>query len=181
MLGLTSMAACSDDDPFRPVATTPNVVTGLGLAALSTGVLAPTAIDFINLRAVRPTLDGAGTVNFQLALDLEADGRVRLLPVLSMLSPPTGSTSVGLVRTDATFEALARAPTSGFVTDSAVTAAVGETWVVRLSAGLCAFGDPFYAKFVVDGVNPATRRLAVRFLLNRNCGYRDLTEGLPRN
>ncbi len=175
------MAACSDDDPFRPEATTPNVVTGLGVAALSTGAIAPTAIDFLNLRAVRPSLDGSGAVNFQLALDLDAQGQVRLLPVLAMLSPPTGSASVGLLRTDTEFDALARAPTGGFVTDSAVTAAVGETWVVRLTAGLCVYGDPLYAKFVVDGVNQTTRRLAVRFLINRNCGYRDLTEGLPRN
>jgi hypothetical protein len=30
-------------------------------------------------------------------------------------------------------------------------------------------------------VNPVTLRLTVRVLINRNCGYRDLTVGLPRN
>lgn len=163
------------------MATTPNVVTGTELAALSTGTAAPTALDFINLRAVRPIIDGTGGVNFQLALDLDAQNRVRLLPVLAMLNPPTASASVGLLRTTGTFEQLSRAPTGGFIADSSVTAAVGETFVVRVNVGVCAFGDPFYGKLVVDEVNPATRRLFVRYLINRNCGYRDLVEGLPRN
>ncbi len=178
---LAAVAGCSDDDPFRPVATTPNVVTGLGLASLSTGTLAPTALDFINLRAVRPLVDPTGSANFQLALDIAGLGQVRLLPVLRMVNPPSGSASVGLQRVDVEFETLGRAPSGGYALDSTVTAAVGETWVVQLSAGLCAFGDPVYAKLVVDGINTATGRLSVRFLLNRNCGYRDLTEGLPRN
>jgi hypothetical protein len=181
LCALVLASACSDDDPFRPVATTPNVITGLSLAPLSAGTAAPTALDLINLRAVRPVIDAVGTVNFQLAFDLDPQNRVLLLPVLAMLSPPTGSASVGLLRTTGTFEQASRAPTGGFVSDSSVTAAVGETWVVRLNAGTCAFGDPFYGKLVVDEVNTGMRRLLVRFLINRNCGYRDLVEGLPRN
>jgi hypothetical protein len=174
-------AGCDQSDPFRGVASSENVVTGLGLAALSTGVAAPTAIDLLARTAVRPVIDGAGAPNFQLALDVDAQGRVLLIPVLALLNPPSASVSVGLVRSTLPFEQLGRAPTGGFVNDSTVTAAVGETWVVRLQAGLCTFGDPLYAKLVVDGVNQTTRRLAVRFLVNANCGFRDLTEGVPRN
>ena len=175
------VSGCDQSDPFRGAATSANVVTGLSMAALSTGTAAPTALDLLSRSAVRPVVDGSGAANFQVALDVDAQGRVQLIPVLALLNPPSASVSVGLVRADASFEQLVRAPTSGFVNDSTVTASVGETWVVRLQAGLCTFGDPLYAKLVVDGVNQQTRRLAVRFLLNANCGYRDLTEGVPRN
>lgn len=176
-----ALVACSQDDPFRPVATTENVVSTLNVAALSDGVEAPSAVNFVTLRAVRPSLDASGGPNFQVAFDLTADGRVLLRPVLAVLNPPGGVGSVGLARTGATFDDLARAPTGGFVNDTTVTAAIGEVWVVRINPGLCSFGDPFYAKLVVDEANLVSRRLSVRFLINRNCGYRDLTVGLPRN
>jgi hypothetical protein len=176
-----ALAACSQDDPFRPVATSENVVTTLNVAALSSGIEAPSAVDFVNLRTLRPSLDGTGSPNFQMAFDLTTDGRIRLLPVLEVLNPPSGAGTVGLVRVGTAFDDLGRAPTGGFVSDSTVTTAIGETWVVRINPGLCSFGDPFYAKLVVDAANLVTRRMTVRVLINRNCGYRDLTVGLPRN
>lgn len=181
VVALATVTACSDDDPFRPSATVPNVTTGLSLAAFSTGTVAPSAIDLLNLRAVRPEVSVAGQVNFQIAVDLDDAGQIRLLPVLAVLSPPGGANSVGLARSTASFDELARAPSGGFVADSAVTTVVGETWLIQLQAGTCIYSDPLYGKFVVDEVNMATKRVFVRMVLNRNCGYRDLTEGLPRN
>jgi hypothetical protein len=175
------VSACSQDDPFRPSATSANVITGVSLASFSTGAVAQSAIDLINLRAVRPEVQANGLVNFQLAVDLDLSGKVNLLPVLSVLNPPGGANTVGLARSTATFEALTRAPTGGFRPDTAMMADVGETIVLQLQAGTCVYGDPLYGKLVVDGVNTATRRVILRFMLNRNCGYRDLTEGIPRN
>ena len=180
-IAAAAATACSQDDPFRPVATAQNSVSNFNLAALSTGVGLPSALDLVNLRTVRPSLDGAGTPNFQLAFDVTSDGRILLVPALRVVNPPGGATSVGLVRTNAAFDALERAPTDGFANDSTVTVAIGETWVVRIDPQLCSFGDAFFAKLVVDDVNALTRRMAVRVLINRNCGYRDLTVGLPRN
>lgn len=181
VVAATVVAACSQDDPFRPIATTESAVSTFALTALSAGVASPSAIEFVNLRTVRPALDAAGGPNFQVAFDLGTDGQIRLVPALALVNPPSGATSVGLARTNSTFDALGRAPTGGFINDSTVTVTVGETWVVRVDPRLCSFGDPFYAKLVVDEVNALTRRLSVRVLINRNCGYRDLTVGLPRN
>lgn len=175
------VSACSQDDPFRPSATSANVITGVSLASFSTGAVAQSAIDLINLRAVRPEVQANGLVNFQLAVDLDVSGKVNLLPVLSVLNPPGGANTVGLARSTATFEALVRAPTGGFRPDTAMLADVGETILLEVQAGTCVYGDPLYGKLVVDGVNTATRRVILRFMLNRNCGYRDLTEGIPRN
>lgn len=181
VVAVTVLTACSQDDPFRPIATTESVVSTFSVAALSAGVASPSAIEFVNLRSVRPTLDGTGGPNFQIAFDVTADGQIQLIPALALVNPFSGASSVGLARTTTTFDALARAPTGGFVSDSTVSTTVGETWVVRVDPRLCSFGDPFYAKLVVDEVNALTRRLTVRVLINRNCGYRDLTVGLPRN
>jgi len=181
VVAATIVAACSQDDPFRPVATTDNAVSSFTVSALSAGVASPSAIEFVNLRTVRPSLDATGGPNFQLAFDLAADGRIRLVPALALVNPPSGAASVGLARTTTTFDALARAPTGGFISDSTVSTSLGEVWVIRVDPRLCSFGDPFYAKLVVDEVNMLTRRLSIRVLINRNCGYRDLTVGLPRN
>jgi hypothetical protein len=181
MVAATVLAACSQDDPFRPVATTESAVSTFTLTAVSVGLASPSAIELVNLRAVRPSLDATGGPNFQLAFDIDPQGRLLLIPALALVNPPIGATSLGLARTGTTFDALARAPTGGFVNDSTVSTTVGEVWVVRVDPRICSFGDPFYAKLVVDDVNVLTRRLTVRLLINRNCGYRDLTVGLPRN
>lgn len=178
---VTLSAACSQSDPFRPVATDANEVTTLSLAAFSTGTIAPTAIDFVNKRAVRPELLGTGFTNFQLALDVTGDGRVALLPVLKVMTPPSGASRIQLQKSAGAFDGLERAPAGGYASDSAVVTSPGETWVFRLETTSCIYGDPYFGKLIVDGVNSSTRRIAVRFLINRNCGYRDLTEGVPRN
>ncbi len=181
VVAATVVTACSQDDPFRPIATTESAVSSFTVTALSAGVTSPSALEFVNLRTVRPALDASGGPNFQVAFDLGADGQIRLVPALALVNPPSGATSVGLARTTSAFDDLGRAPNSGFINDSTVTAALGETWVVRVDPALCSFGDPFYAKLVVDEVNALTRRISFRVLINRNCGYRDLTVGLPRN
>jgi hypothetical protein len=181
LVAVVGVSACDQNDPFRPVAADANEITTLTLAAFSTGAIAPTAIDFINKRAVRPELQTTGFTNFQLALDITNDGRVALLPVLSVLTPPGGASRIQLQKSSGAFEVLERAPAGGYASDSAVVTAPGETWVFRLETTNCIYGDPFFGKLIVDGVNSTTRRIAVRFLINRNCGYRDLTEGVPRN
>ncbi len=181
LLALLGLVACGGDDPFRGSATVPNEVSEISMAAFSTGTVAPSALDLVSLRVVRPELQSTGTVNFQLALDVNASGTVSLLPVLALLSPPNGGTSVGLQRTAVAFDDITRAPVDGFTADSVLTTQRGEAVFFLVQAGVCTFGEPFYGKLVVEGVNTETRRLIVRILINRNCGFRDLTIGLPRN
>jgi hypothetical protein len=176
-----SLAACSNDDPFRSSATVESVITSVSMAGFSTGTVAPSALDLVTAQLVRPELAGTGSANFQLALDVDASGQVSLLPLLALLTPPSGGISVGLQRATADFDALTRAPNAGYATDSIVTTQVGESWFFSVQSGLCTFGDPFYGKLEIEGVNTETRRIFLRFLINRNCGYRDLTVGVPNN
>ena len=41
------------------------------------------------------------------------------------------------------------------------------------------YGEPWYAKGAVGRGMASERRIVLRTLVNRNCGYRALTEGLP--
>jgi hypothetical protein len=83
------------------------------------------------------------------------------------------------LRPTAVFDQLTRAPTSGYVADTTATLAVGEALVVRVANASCFYGDPYYAKLTIDSINVSERRLLVRTLVNRNCGYRSLASGLP--
>jgi hypothetical protein len=51
--------------------------------------------------------------------------------------------------------------------------------LVRLASAGCIYGEPYYAKVAVDSIIASERRIVLRTLVNRNCGYRALTEGLP--
>ncbi len=181
LLATVVVGACSDDDPFRSPATASNLITGVSLAVFSNGATAPAGLDLLGFRAVRPEIGINGTPNFQLAIDIDASGTLRLHPVLTLLNPPGGATTVGLQSIGSSFAELARAPTDGFVDDSAQVIAVGETYLFRFSAGTCVFGDPLYGKLELIAYDAVSRRATIRYLLNRNCGYRDLTEGLPVN
>lgn len=155
--------ACGNDDPFRSIATVPNVISGVSVATFSTGTTGLSAIDLVNLRAVRPEVQSNGSTNFQVAIDADAGGQLRIFPVLALVSPPSGAAAVGLLRSTAAFNALDRAPTSGFVDDTAQTASVGEAFIFRVNAGTCAFGDPLYGKLEIESFSTATQRATVRF------------------
>ncbi len=181
LLATVVLGACSDDDPFRSPATSSNVITGVSLAIFSDGALAPAGLDLLGLRAVRPEIGPSGSPNFQLAIDVDASGTMRWFPVLTLLNPPGGATTVGLLRSASTFAELARAPEDGFADDSVQVIRTGDTFIFRYLAGTCVFGDPLYGKIEVTNYDAVSRRASVRYMINRNCGYRDLIEGLPAN
>jgi hypothetical protein len=122
----------------------------------------------------------SGSVNFEVAFDITSEGRVRFLPARALVpQAPAGAPVVGLVRATSAFNALTRAPDRGYVDDSTLVVAVNEPVLIRISSAGCIYGEPYYAKAVVDSVIMAERRIVLRTLVNRNCGYRALTEGLP--
>jgi hypothetical protein len=181
--GLFAMAACGGGDPFRSQPTSENTERQTPVFALSgTPIGLPTAYQFTTESLVRPQVLANGQVNFDVAFDLTADNRVLLYPVrLIVPQPPGGSPIVGLQRSSGSFDAIERAPDRGYTDDSSMVVAKGEVVLVRLPGSGCAFGDPFYAKMQIDTIFPAERRMILRTLVNRNCGYRALTPGVPRN
>lgn len=176
-------AACGDDNSFLSPANSENTTRAFSVFALSgTPSVLPAAYRFTTETLERPQLLSNGSVNFDVAFDLTADNRVAILPVRVVVpQPPAGAPIVGLQRSDAAYTALERAPTTGYTNDTTMMVSTGETVVVRLEGTGCFLGDPYYAKLVVDSIVASERRIVFRSMVNRNCGYRALTEGLPRN
>lgn len=184
-LAITSvgLSACGDDSSLLSPASTENIVHAFSAYAVSgTAASLPASYRFTSESLERPQLLTNGAVNFDVAFDLTADNRAALIPVRVLVPmPPVSAPSVGFRKSDVPFSSLERAPNSGFVYDSTIVVQAGETVVVQLQSGACYLGDPLYAKLVIDSIIPAERRLVVRSLTNRNCGYRALTVGLPKN
>ncbi len=174
-------AACSDDNPFLSPATSENLIRTYSVWALTgSNPSLPAAMLFTNLTTERPQVLSNGSVNFEVAFDLTSDGKVRFVPARALVpQSPAGAPIVGLQRSSSAFSALTRAPERGYTDDSTLVVGVNEVVLVRLASAGCIYGEPYYAKVAVDSVIASERRIVLRALVNRNCGYRALTEGLP--
>ena len=174
-------AACSDSNPFLSPATRENVVSTFSVWTLTgSNPTLPAAMLFSNLTAERPQVLSNGSVNFEVAFDLTGDGKVRFVPARALVpQSPAGAPVVGMQRSSSAFNALTRAPERGYTDDSTLVVSVNEVVLVRLASAGCIYGEPYYAKVAVDSIIANERRIVLRTIVNRNCGYRALTEGLP--
>ncbi len=178
-----ALAACGDSNSLLAAASFENSARSYSVYALSgTSSALPSAYQFTSEFLVRPQLLSNGGANFDVAFDLTSDNKVSLLPVRVVVPfPPAGVSSVGMLKSTSSFSALERAPDRGYTIDSTLVVGIGETVVLQLPASGCRFGEPFYAKLVVDSIIVAQRRIVVGSLVNRNCGFRALTVGIPKN
>lgn len=178
-----TLVACGDDNGLLSPAFTANETRVFSVWAISgTPATLPASYSFTTESLERPQLLSNGAVNFDIAFDLTTEGKVVMLPVRALVpQPPAGAPVIGLSKSTATFASLSRAPNSGYTNDSTVVVGVNELVLLELRGSGCIYGEPFYAKVVVDSIIAAERRVVLRSLVNRNCGYRALTEGLPKN
>lgn len=177
---LIAVAACGGDDPFRPRASQPNTERTFTVFTLTGAPGLPAAIDLFSERVVIPEVQGQ-SANFDLAFDVDRQGRVSVLPARLVAVPPSPTSSIRTQLVSGSFDALTRAPTSGYQPDSLRTLSVGQVLAFELPTNqtICVFQEPFYGKLVIDSVLTASRRIVFRTLINRNCGYRSLSIGLP--
>ena len=184
------MGACGNDSNFTQDATTTNTTVTASLYAL-TGT-APELLAGYEASTntfVRPLVSQfGGSVNFELAVDIRADGKVLLMPVRALIpfapAPAAGAPSIALLKSVQPFDAIVRAPTSNaFVADSVQVASAGDTFLIKVVSSGCVYGEPLYGKFVIDSVIVAQRRMVVRAMTNLNCGgYRSLVSGsIPKD
>ena len=178
-----SVSACGGSDGLTSPASSENVTRTYSVYALTgTSSALPAAYQFTSESLTRPQVTPSGSLNFDVAFDIGSDGRVRILPArIVSPAPPGGSPSIGVLKVPQSFDALTKAPDRGYLSDSTAVAGIGETYVFEIRQSGCIYQEPFYAKLTVDSIIAAERRIVFRTLVNRNCSFRSLTDGLPKN
>ena len=123
---------------------------------------------------------------FDVAFDIDANGNVVIIPSKAMATSYSNPYSVALQRVNGAFETVLAAPKDGYRPDTSTTIQVGQTIVAeaRDVFGVCfnqIKGQSYYSKLVVNEVDPVLRRIIFTVTVNRNCGFRSFSPGIPRD
>ncbi|GAC1685253.1 MAG: hypothetical protein NVS9B3_03550 [Gemmatimonadaceae bacterium] len=176
------LAACGD--PFAAKATFDTTTDTLQVWALNQP---PGTFPYPNalFTPTRSLVRAEQGQQFDIAFDIDRDGRILLLPNRRVLGPLAFGHSVGLQRSAVPYDSLTTAPSSGFLYDSTAVAARGDTFILQSSAaGFCSYYAPaplIYAKLVIDSVRLRDRSIFLRLRTDPNCGFRSLAVGRPRS
>ncbi len=171
LLLAAGLAACGGDDglPANPQA---NVIDTVVIGSLTgTPITTPSGFSVAN-GAVRTDL----SADFDFAFNIETDNQLVFLP-RSELGLPSTTANPGLQRRNESFDDIDRAESNGYVTDDPVPFAVGDRFMVRSRVVCGSLGVPLYAKIEILSVDDLLVHL--KTLANVNCGYKDLTPGVP--
>lgn len=174
-----SALACSD--PFAAKATV--AVQTDTLIAYSLSGTTPEFPAGLNT-AFRSVVRVDETHNYDVAFDVDAQGQVRLIPVKLMGGLVTATRRVGIQKLTVSYDAMNKAPTSGYTYDSVTVIKPGEGVVVEVtSATNCSFqlSALLYSKLAVDSVNQATHEIFFRTTHDPNCGFRSFLPGVPKS
>jgi len=183
MFVVVVLNACGDPTSLKASGITS--IDTLNVFALSeTPPSYPSGISLLARQPVRVD----GNANFDIALDIGADGNAIVYPVKQVVSVPTGGRSVGLQKLTVTFDSVLAAPKDGYQVDTTAFVLVpGETLIIEsqhnFQGDICQFAlNPnIFAKLAVDSVSLASRTIYVRMGLDPNCGFRSFAIGLPTN
>ena len=176
------LSACGD--PFAVKATLDNTTDTLHVWALNQppGTFPYPDALFTPTRSVVRAEQGQP---FDIAFDIDRDGRIALLPNRRVLGALAFGHTVGIQRAGISYDSLATAPTGGFVYDSVALGGRGDTFILQSAAsGFCSYyasSQVIYAKFVIDSVRARDRSVFVRLRTDPNCGFRSLGVGRPRD
>ena len=177
LIGVAAAAsACSD--PYAMKAQYTNATQIFVVHALS-----GSALNFSSALSLpaKATTKVDGSFSFDVAFDLNAKGDVVFLPPHTVGENPLGNRQVGIQKATTTYDLVTLAPTAGYTYDSVTVAKRGETVIVQAPSTTCSlYALPYlYAKVVVDSIDPTTRTLYGRTMINSNCTFRSLEAGLP--
>lgn len=119
--------------------------------------------------------------DFDIAFDIDETGRLVVLPVSKVVHPLAGQRRIGLIRIDEPYNTVIEAPLTGWAYDTSIVVNEGGAFMARVQTRFCQFDirQDIYAKFFVDSVIPAERRVKLVARIDPNCGYRSLLLGVP--
>jgi hypothetical protein len=175
---IVALAGCRD--PLNLVATRDTVTDTLAAYALTGSPLAyPTAL----ITPAHTVVRAEAALDFDIAFDIDAQGNALLYPFGLVVDPTAARRTVGIQKMQVGFEALTRAPTSGYRYDSVTVAPEGTVAVIQATRAVeCQFdySHTIYSKIVIDDVDAVNRRISFRILVDPACGFRDLVPGRPK-
>ena len=184
-VGVIGATAC--DDPFGLKATLGVINDTLVVYAMTgTATSFPSGFNAATGALTRITPD----IPFDVAFDLTADNKIKMVParLISGTRVSLGvvqvTQQVGLqAPANTTFEAITKAPSSGYKRDSVLVVGTGQPVVIEVVSDACQFSlaSIMYAKVVVDSVNPTSRQIFFRSTRDPNCGFRSFQPGVPKN
>lgn len=174
---MAGLLACGPD-PFAVLAQDATADVSIEVWAL-TG--APTNFPTVHLVPQRITTRPDAAGSFDIGFDIDAEGRLLVLPVNEIVTPLSGNRRIGIVRTAEVYNTIVEAPRNGWVYDSILPVNVGQTFIVRVQTQFCSASqsNEVYAKYYVDSVLPAERRIRLSGRVNPNCGFRSFLSGIP--
>jgi len=176
--GFVLLVAAGCSGTSLPPAGIPNIIDTSTLYALQgTNIPTVSAYDIANARPTRLELGQS----FDFAVDVAGNGRAIIIPA-GVLGIPT---EAGVQSTDEAFSSITKAPLEDYIQDNTITVAVNGVFLAqsRVTIEFCRFvgAVPRYGKFKVVAIDTQARTVQLESLVNLNCGYRDLTEGIPEN
>jgi hypothetical protein len=182
LVGILAVAACRGDalgglKPTQGTETDSFVVYAL------TGTPPTYPTTYVAAARNVGIMDGGG--NFDIAFDIDAQGKVIVYPMRLVVSPITPFRDVGLQKGTGTFESITRAPGSGYLTDKSITLSPGEVVILQTSRNtgndICIYGiSPYiFAKIGLDSVDLKDRSIFFKSTVNPNCGFRSFKAGIP--
>jgi hypothetical protein len=176
---LAIAAGC--DDPFAPRANTAIRSDSFSVYAISgTPPSVPSAFNVVFFTPMRVD----ATYGFDVAFDIDAAGKVRVIPVRLMGGAVTAARRVGLQKNTVPFDEVTRAPNRGYAYDSVMVLGVNESVTMEVLAEQCQFtvsSQLLYSKIEILAVDPASRVIGFRITYDPNCGFRSFLEGVPRD
>jgi hypothetical protein len=176
-----ALAALGCEDPTALEATEPTAASSLSVYAMSgTPVGLPAAISVPAAQAVN--MDGS--LLFDVAFDIDAQGRAVLYPMELVAWIRVDVHRVGLFKSALAYDEVSRAPDGGYTYDETIIAEEGDVIVIESNdTRACVFPFPgrLYAKIVFDDIDPVMRVMRLRMTQNPNCGFRSFLPGVPED
>ncbi|MBA3657384.1 MAG: hypothetical protein H0W69_08540 [Gemmatimonadaceae bacterium] len=175
-----AITACSDSLGLK--ATTGTATDSFTVYAL-TGTPATFPSTYIAAGRSVGVIDGTG--NFDVAFDINSDGKVVIYPMRLVVSPITVFRDVGLLKGIGTFDAIERAPSIGYLTDKSVVLVPGEVAILQTARNtgndVCLYGiSPYiFAKIGIDSIDLRNRSIFFKATVNPNCGFHSFKAGIP--
>lgn len=173
------LTACGDSQLLQ--ASLPTVEDQYTVFALTgTPAAYPSGINTYFRSAVRVD----GTANFDVAFDIDAQGRAVVYPVQKIVSSLSGTRRVGLRKVPGPFDSVTIAP-SGTYADSTIVIAPDEVVIVQAirngTGDVCQFAisPHIYTKMKIQSIALDTRTIIVSAVIDPNCGFKSFEPGIP--